>query len=78
MAKKGKHLCPVCGMYEFPEWDSFGVCQICGWEDDMLQEDDPDYDGGANPLSLNQFRKEWEAEPNGKKNRIVRKIRRKK
>ena len=78
MAKKGKHLCPVCGMYEFPEKDSFDVCQVCGWEDDWYQLIKPDLAGGANRLSLNQFRKEWEAEPNGKKNRIVRKIRRKK
>ncbi|HIW47752.1 MAG TPA: hypothetical protein H9687_00510 [Firmicutes bacterium] len=73
-----KHLCPVCGMYEFPEKDSFDVCQVCGWEDDLLQLVEPDFAGGANRLSLNQFREKWEAKPNGKKNRIVRKIRRKK
>ncbi|MCD8343339.1 MAG: hypothetical protein LUC19_03000 [Oscillospiraceae bacterium] len=54
-----KHKCPVCGQYEFSEVDSFEVGEVCGWEDDGVQEDDPDYDGGANPLSLNQFRKEW-------------------
>ena len=70
-----KHLCPV---YEFPEKDSFDVCQVCGWEDDLLQLVEPDFAGGANRLSLNQFREKWEAKPNGKKNRIVRKIRRKK
>ena len=73
-----KHLCPVCGMYEFPEKDSYDVCQVCGWEDDGVQLEDPDFAGGANTLSLNQFREKWEAKPNGKKNRIVRKIRRKK
>ena len=73
-----KHLCPVCGMYEFPEKDSFDVCQVCGWEDDLLQLVEPDFAGGANRLSLNQFREKWEAKPNGKKNRIVREIRRKK
>ena len=73
-----KHLCPVCGMYEFPEKDSFDVCQVCGSEYDLLQLVEPDFAGGANRLSLNQFREKWEAKPNGKKNRIVRKIRRKK
>lgn len=46
-----KHKCPVCGKYEFPEIDSFDVCEACGWEDDGVQEDDPDYERGANDLS---------------------------
>ncbi len=61
-----KHKCPVCGQYEFSRKDSFEVCEICGWEDDSLQEDEPDYAGGANRLSLNQFRKEWIEENEGK------------
>ncbi|MCD8017846.1 MAG: hypothetical protein LUE97_08635 [Oscillospiraceae bacterium] len=61
-----KHKCPVCGQYEFPDEDSFDVCEVCGWEDDGLQEDDPDYAGGANHYSLNQFRKEWFEEMNSK------------
>lgn len=54
-----KHKCPVCGRYEFSETDSFDVCEVCGWEDDELQEDDPDYSGGANPMSLNEAREAW-------------------
>ena len=54
-----KHLCPVCGMYEFSHMGSYEVCEVCGWEDDWVQLDDPDYTGGANRLSLNQFRKAW-------------------
>ncbi len=51
-SKKGSHKCPVCGKYEFPEFDSFDVCPVCGWEDDWIQEDDPDF-GGANWETLN-------------------------
>ncbi|MCD8065760.1 MAG: hypothetical protein LUE15_01065 [Oscillospiraceae bacterium] len=61
-----KHKCPVCGQYEFPEEGSYAVCEVCGWEDDAVQEDDPDYAGGANPISLNQFRKEWSEEMSSK------------
>ncbi|MCC8042205.1 MAG: hypothetical protein LIO69_01545 [Oscillospiraceae bacterium] len=32
---------------------------FCGWENDGVQYDDPDYAGGANPESLNEYRKLW-------------------
>ena len=53
--------CPCCGKYEFEEIDFYEVCPICGWEDDPLQRDDPDYEGGANELSLNQHRAKYES-----------------
>ena len=54
------HLCPVCGRYEFSDKGSFDICVYCGWEDDIIQLDDPDYDGGANTLSLNKYREEYQ------------------
>ena len=36
-----KHLCPVCGKYEFEEQGSFDICDVCGWEDDPLQLKEP-------------------------------------
>lgn len=43
-----KYKCLVCGKetLEEPAGDSFQVCPCCGWEDDMIQNEDPDYDGG--------------------------------
>ena len=38
--------------HDFP--GSHIVCQNCGWEDDNIQYNDLDYEGGANELSLNQ------------------------
>jgi hypothetical protein len=32
------------------------------WEDDPIQRDDPDFWGGANSLSLNDYRVKWLAE----------------
>ena len=46
--------CPVCGGYEFEEENDFDVCDFCGWENDGVQNDDPDYRGGANFVSLNE------------------------
>lgn len=56
---ENRKLCPVCGKHEFEEEDFFEVCPICGWEDDNIQRDDPDYEGGANNMSLNDYRKKW-------------------
>ena len=54
-----EHNCPVCDKHTFSCHDSFEVCPICGWEDDELQCDEPDYEGGANTESLNQAKDEW-------------------
>lgn len=58
-AKKERLICPVCGQHYFTEEDSFEICPICGWEDDGIQRDDPDYWGGANDMSLNEYREAW-------------------
>jgi hypothetical protein len=44
----------VCGEYLFPETGSFDICEVCGWEDDAVQEDNPDEEDCANHMSLNQ------------------------
>ena len=43
-----KLICPCRRQYEFEEENAFEICPVCGWEDDCLQRDDPDYRGGAN------------------------------
>jgi hypothetical protein len=37
-----------------PDLKFFDICKVCGWQDDPIQNDDPDYDGGANYISLNE------------------------
>lgn len=54
------HMCPICGKYEFEDDGSFDICIYCGWEDDNLQTARPDYAGGANELSLNEYKKQYE------------------
>lgn len=73
-AKKTPHKCPICGKTEFPERGSFDICSECGWEDDLIQTDDPDEEAGANIMSLNEYktaydsgwRPDWLAEVNEK------------
>ena len=52
--------CPCCGTPMFTMQESYEICDVCEWEDDPVQNEDPNYEGGANTLSLNQARKEWE------------------
>lgn len=56
---KDRTLCPCCEQYRRNFVEDFGLCPICGWEEDCVQEDDPDYTGGANFLSLNQSKEIW-------------------
>ena len=58
MAKKEKRLCPVCGKYEFSDYDEYEICDICGWEDDEIQELYPD-ETGANSVTLTEAREAW-------------------
>ncbi|WP_209304382.1 CPCC family cysteine-rich protein [Muribacter muris] len=60
MMKKGKYLCPCCMNYALSTEREYEVCSICGWEDDPVQFDDPDFYGGANQMSLNDARKCFE------------------
>lgn len=50
------HKCPVCGQYEFESQGSDDICEVCGWQDDLIQELNPDEECCANQMSLNQAR----------------------
>ena len=53
--------CPVCGQYVFKSGPgSYEICPICGWEDDKAQYEDPTLAGGANHLSLKEYKKQYE------------------
>lgn len=54
------HKCPVCGKFGFPHHGSYEVCEVCGWQDDGVQEDDPNF-GGANWETLNGYKALYKA-----------------
>ena len=50
--EKYRIKCPVCGKQML---DSYEICE-CGWQNDPIQIEDPEYKGGANVMSLNEAR----------------------
>lgn len=57
-----KFACPCCGYKTFshnPD-GSYDICTACFWEDDPIQLADPDYEGGANRVSLRQAQKNFQ------------------
>ena len=54
----GKYKCPCCDYYTLDSKadNTFQLCLVCFWEDDGIQLGEPDYEGGANEVSLNQAR----------------------
>ena len=56
-----KYTCPCCGYQTLDEVPpgTYEICSICFWEDDGVQFDDPDYEGGANQPSLKQAQKNY-------------------
>jgi len=51
-----RFACPCCGFLTLSEEPpgTFGLCEVCWWEDDPVQFADPGYEGGANAPSLSQ------------------------
>ncbi|SEP95926.1 Cysteine-rich CPCC [Lachnospiraceae bacterium RM5] len=57
MENREKLLCPCCktGMVE----GLYDICEVCGWEYDPVQNEDTDFEGGANKDSLKEYRKKY-------------------
>lgn len=53
-----KYRCWACGRPTLTGEPngSYEICPNCGWEDDLVQRQDPEYSGGANGASLRDFR----------------------
>ena len=52
-----KIICPICGEHDFTE--EFELCPVCEWQYDKLQYKDHQYWGGANDLSVDDYKAEW-------------------
>lgn len=52
--------CPVCGYHTFEIVGDWNTCAVCGWNSDPVQEAMHDDPTGANGISLNEARKNFE------------------
>ena len=57
------YACPCCRNLTLSEQPpgTYEVCPVCYWEDDPVQFDDEEYEGGANSVSLKQARQNYQA-----------------
>lgn len=49
-----ENKCKCCGEYKFNY--EFEICPICGWQNDPIQNEDENFFGGANDLSLRKYK----------------------
>lgn len=49
-----KRKCPCCGCKTLNTENNslYEICPVCFWEYDPMQNDNPNYSGGANSISL--------------------------
>lgn len=49
-----KYRCLCCGYFTLSSEPpgTFEICPVCYWEDDNVQFEDPNFEGGANEVSL--------------------------
>ena len=56
-----KHTCLCCGYKTLDDISpgSHLICEICFWEDDPVQYEDTEFEGGANTVSLKQAQRNF-------------------
>lgn len=56
--KEIKYPCACCGFLtrSEPSNGDYDICSVCFWEDDPVQNDNPEFSCGANAVSLNKAR----------------------
>lgn len=59
--KTQKRRCACCGHYTLNEAEGgYEICPVCFWEDDRVQNNDPEFTGGANKVCLREAQNNFE------------------
>jgi hypothetical protein len=61
MMETARFQCLCCGCWTLGQKPpgTFGVCPVCGWQDDAFQTKHPDFADGTNAVSLNTGRRNF-------------------
>ena len=54
-----RFVCPICGKHTFESNNTDEQCPVCLWWNDIVQNNEPDYEGGENRMSQNEYRENW-------------------
>ena len=56
-----KYKCVCCGYNTLQSANALEheICPVCFWENDPIQNEQPEYSGGANKISLTQARENY-------------------
>jgi hypothetical protein len=58
---KGLYPCPVCETpNKFFDIGCYDICDVCGWQDDDLQYDDPN-ETGINNITYSEAKRLWDS-----------------
>ena len=59
--KTTKRRCACCGCYTLEEPEGgYEICPVCFWEDDAVQNNAPEFSGGANKVCLREAQENYE------------------
>jgi hypothetical protein len=60
-SEQRKFPCYCCSFWTLTEplYGSYEICPVCFWEDDPVQNSDPNFTGGANHVSLTQAQRNY-------------------
>lgn len=56
---ENRYKCPCCGVLSLDEERCWDICELCWWENDYYQADNPDTHGGPNNSSLNKWKNKF-------------------
>lgn len=54
-----KEKCACCQQLTVDKDAAFDICPNCGWEKDATQNENPNYKGGANKMSLSEAKEAY-------------------
>lgn len=59
--KDDGYICPICEKFKFTYRNDLDLCEICGWMNDALYENDHNFTGGGQKMTFNEAKAAYAA-----------------